>query len=178
MGMLSEAQASLDAKDNGLIMDAWFCLGQARGQTDQETIKLQDLKVLLLAVLRLNDGKHFSFVESPPKRADRVYGQVQDGVYVMNQDDMKTIKKAFEPLYANHLQFMGKVIEAQKQQKVLEAENQAKVAVVPLSKTSLELAEKYRQRENQQPPVNSPEWIEEAARQQAERELKDCTFQP
>lgn len=39
---------------------------------------------------------------------------------------MKAIKKIFEPLYSNHLQFMGKVIEAQKAQKVLNAEQQAK----------------------------------------------------
>lgn len=68
MGMLSELQASTETKDSGLIYDAWYCLGQARGMTDQETISIDDLRVLLLAVLRLNDGKHFSYQEQPLKR--------------------------------------------------------------------------------------------------------------
>jgi hypothetical protein len=38
MGMLSEAQASAETKDSGLVYDAWYCLGQARGMTDQESI--------------------------------------------------------------------------------------------------------------------------------------------
>lgn len=80
--------------------------------TDSETIRLDDLKIFLMAVLRLNDGKHFVASNSDQKK-ERVYGHVNtEGKLTLCQDEVKTIKKIFEPLYSNHLQFMGKVIEA------------------------------------------------------------------
>lgn len=69
--------------------------------------------MFLMAILRLNDGKHFAQSASEVVRKDRVYGAISpEGKLVLNQYDCKAIKKTFEPLYANHLQFMGKVIEA------------------------------------------------------------------
>jgi hypothetical protein len=66
-----------------------------------------------MAILRLNDGKHFVLSATEVLRKDRVYGSIStEKKLVLNQFDNKAIKKAFEPLYANHLQFMGKVVEA------------------------------------------------------------------
>ena len=99
-----------------------------------------------MAILRLNDGKHF-VAGSAEQKKERVYGHINaDGKLNISQEECKVIKKLFEPLYSNHLQFMGKVIEAQKAQKVLEADLQAKEQKIQISKTSEQLAEKYRQR--------------------------------
>lgn len=55
-------------------------------------------------------------------------------------DDAKRIRKEYEPLYANHLQFIGKIIEAQKEQKILHAEIQARENHLKISKNSEALA--------------------------------------
>ena len=113
MGLLNESQAGVECRESDLIYNAWYSLGQVRGVTDSETIKLEDLKVFLMAVLRLNDGKHFVGVSTEPRKNERVFGHINaDGKLIMCYDEVKIIKKNFEPLYSNHLQFMGKVIEA------------------------------------------------------------------
>jgi hypothetical protein len=67
-----------------------------------------------MAILRLHDGKHF-IAGSAEQKKERVYGHINaDGKQNLHEEECKTIKKLFEPLYSNHLQFMGKVIEAQK----------------------------------------------------------------
>ena len=68
----------------------------------------------MMAILRLNDGKHILNQLSDAK-VEKVYGTInQEGVLVFHLDEFLSIKKHFEPLYANHLQFIGRVIEAQK----------------------------------------------------------------
>ena len=97
-----------------------------RGDSESEKVRLADLRVFLLAVLRLNDGKHFKPGACPEKR-DRQYGSINDdGHLEFYQDECKVIKKVFEPLYSNHLQFKGKVLQEQKAMKVLEAEIEAR----------------------------------------------------
>lgn len=78
-------------------------------------MRFADLKVFLMAVLRLNDGKHFIAGSTNQKKKDKVYGSIsaqenQDEL-VISQDECKVIKKIFEPLYSNHLQFKGKVMQ-------------------------------------------------------------------
>ena len=68
----------------------------------------------MMAILRLNDGKHFLNHPSEAK-IEKLYGSInQEGILVFHIDEVLTVKKHFEPLYANHLQFIGRVIEAQK----------------------------------------------------------------
>ena len=57
MGMLSEQQASLDCRESKLIYEMWLSLLALRGKED--SVFIDDLRVFLMAVLRLNDGKHF-----------------------------------------------------------------------------------------------------------------------
>lgn len=57
MGMLSEQQASIDCRESKLIYEMWLSLLATRGEED--AVFIDDLKVFLMAVLRLNDGKHF-----------------------------------------------------------------------------------------------------------------------
>lgn len=77
MGMLSEHQASIECRESALIYDVWYSLGQARGSTEseQEMVSLEDLKVFLMAILRLNDGKHFVASNSEEKK-EKVYGHI------------------------------------------------------------------------------------------------------
>jgi hypothetical protein len=66
----------------------------------------------MMAILRLNDGKHF--LNQPAEvNVDKVFGSInQEGILVFYSNEVLTIRKHFEPLYANHLQFIGRVIEA------------------------------------------------------------------
>ena len=117
MGMLTEQQAISESRESSLIYDVWYSLSQLRPQ-DTETVKLDDLRVFSMAVQRLNDDKNFTAALWEQK--NRVYGQILDGKLMINNEEYKLIKKNFEQLYANHLQFVGKLIEAQKAQKLLD----------------------------------------------------------
>ena len=119
-----------------------------------------DLKIFLMAVLRLNDGKHFVTSDAPDPSK---YGFVgESGALNFSMEQCRTIKKVFEPLYANHLQFMGKIIEAQKEQKIIYAELQARENKFQISHKTEQLAEKHRQKA-QQPAVHTEEWRQEQA---------------
>lgn len=62
----------------------------------------------------MNDGKHF--LNSPTElKVEKVYGSINlENSLVFHADEYQAMKRHFEPLYANHLQFIGRVIEAQK----------------------------------------------------------------
>ena len=47
MGMLTEQQAMQECRESSLVYDGWYSLSQIR---DTETVKLDDLKVLLMAI--------------------------------------------------------------------------------------------------------------------------------
>ncbi len=65
-----------------------------------------------MIILRLNDGKHF-LQQHTESKVERVFGQINaEDQLVFFQNEVPIIRKIFEPLYANHLQFIGKVIEA------------------------------------------------------------------
>ena len=50
-----------------------------------------------MAILRLNDGKHFTIQTNNQKR-DRVYGMINpEGELIINYEESKLIKKIFEP---------------------------------------------------------------------------------
>jgi hypothetical protein len=80
-----------------------------------------------MAILRLNDGKHFEDGHSESRNAthkDRVYGHLNadHGFVMFFTDECKQIKKVFEPLYSNNLHFKGKISQEQKAMRILEAE--------------------------------------------------------
>lgn len=56
-----------------------------------------------MAILRLNDGKHFIAGNAESKK-ERVYGHINaEGKLNLHEEECKIIKKIFEPLYSNHL---------------------------------------------------------------------------
>ena len=64
----------------------WYSLCQVRGKPNAETVLIEDFKVLLMAVLRLNDGKHFLNQQSDVK-VEKVYGSInQEGILVFYAD--------------------------------------------------------------------------------------------
>ena len=78
----------------------------------------------------MNDGKHFLPGANPhlaDKKKERIYGALnEEKVLVFYHEECKVIKKLFEPLYSNNLQFKGKVLQEQKAMKVMEAEYEAR----------------------------------------------------
>jgi hypothetical protein len=53
----------------------WCSLGQVRGLKDSEAVKIEDLRIFMMAILRLNDGKHFLNQQAESK-AEKVYGSI------------------------------------------------------------------------------------------------------
>lgn len=74
-----------------------------RNVENADVLKLEDLRILLMAILRLNDGKHFIAGNAESKK-ERVYGHINsEGKLNLHEEECKIIKKIFEPLYSNHL---------------------------------------------------------------------------
>jgi len=48
VGMLSEQQAMTESRENNLMYEVWYSLGQVRDS--EETIRLEDLRVFLMAI--------------------------------------------------------------------------------------------------------------------------------
>ena len=72
LGMLTVEQATSETKESTLLYDCWFSISQVRLNSDK--LQLKDLKVFLLAVMRLNDGKSFNCQSPNPK--DKVFGSL------------------------------------------------------------------------------------------------------
>jgi len=58
MGLLTEEQASFECLENALVNEAWLITPKSE-ENDEEFVTLGDLRVLVMAVLRLNDGQHY-----------------------------------------------------------------------------------------------------------------------
>jgi hypothetical protein len=53
----------------------WYSLGFVRGKKDSETILIEDLRIFMMAILRLNDGKHF-LIQPAESKVEKVYGAI------------------------------------------------------------------------------------------------------
>ena len=80
---------------------------------------MQDLKTLIMAILRLNDGKRFLDAdEAPLPQSENEIGfrKVEDnskenGRFMIRYEEISHIQRHFEPLYTNRLQLVGLKIE-------------------------------------------------------------------
>ncbi len=132
---------------------------------------------MITAILRLNDGKIFALEKTADRLEDKLLGFINEEKKLqVSVDESEYVRKHFDLLYTNHLQFMGKVIEAQKQQKVIKAGEEAKSSKFEVSQKTQELAEKHRQKVAG--TGAAPNWKEEAKLLVEAKELKECTFQP
>lgn len=55
IGMLNESQAGTDCKESHLVQEWWVNLTTLR--KNENIALIEDLKVILMVILRLNDGK-------------------------------------------------------------------------------------------------------------------------
>lgn len=74
---------------------------------------IEDLRAIITVILRLNDGKIYTLDKPAEKQEDKLLGFINDDSKLqISVDESEYVRKHFDLLYTNHLQFMGKVIEA------------------------------------------------------------------
>lgn len=72
IGMLNENQAATDSKESHLVHECWANLTSHR---NNENIALvEDLKVIFMAILRLNDGKIITLERPSEKLDEKIVG--------------------------------------------------------------------------------------------------------
>ena len=103
-----------------------------------------------MAVLRINDGKHFfNQIDTPIPQSEIEVGfrrpEGPEGVFYLRYEELPSVQKMFELFYTNRLNLMGLKIEAQKQLKLqIEAQKQMEEAKPQLSSKTDEFAARYR----------------------------------
>jgi len=74
-----------------------------KGRSAEDIALVDDLRVFMMVILRLNDGKS---IENEPSKKKELFGYVNsEGKFVIRLNEVGSIHKHFEPLYSNNLQF-------------------------------------------------------------------------
>jgi len=93
------------------VLEIWRNLTSLR--KTEKTVLIEDLKVMITAILRLNDGKIFALEKTADRKEDKLLGFInEENKLQVGVEESEYVRKHFDLLYTNHLQFMGKVIEA------------------------------------------------------------------
>ena len=107
-----------------------------------------DLRTAVLAILRINDGKHFvdsSHAPMPQSEGEIGFRREEDNQFLLRNQEVSQVQKTFEQFYTNRLQLLGQRIEAQKQlKKQIETQKQADLAKPQISSKTEDFAAKYR----------------------------------
>lgn len=145
MCFMTEQQATTDTGENTLAFELWELIApridrEMPGEAEDEDEAMErldqayitemqaqeispcDLKTVTMAILRINDGKHFfSASEAPMPQSEGEIGfrrpAATTGVFYLRYEELSQIQKNFETFYSNRLQLQGIRIEAQKQLK-------------------------------------------------------------
>lgn len=174
----------------------------------QDDINLKDAQYLIMCILRiqyLDDSKRVAnkepILESLHPETTGIEAEPSHSTQlVIKSEDIPRFQKAFNIFYLNRLQFMGKILEDNKQQKAKNQEYQFKPQ---LNHNSSAIAAKYRQKiaegkgipaeidpnSNNPDKINTFEWLADGAvykevwREHArkiveEERMKECTFKP
>lgn len=112
--MINEQSANTDSNERVLLYDLWKTL---RGEQKEE-VALEDVKVILNCILRVNYHKRIG--EEPKEQVnDQEIGFYNEkNQFCLRIVDIPKVQKHFNLLYLNRLQFMGKVMEMQKQSRM------------------------------------------------------------
>ena len=110
-------------------------------------VTLDDIKVVLMAIMRLNDGK--TFVEADHAPLPQSEGEIgfrdKSGHFKLRLDELPRLHKHFDALYINQLQIYGRTIEQQRQQKLDEQiQKEHEEAKFKANQKSEKMAAKYR----------------------------------
>ena len=107
--MITEEAAGSDSKERVLLYDLWKLM---KGE-QQEEISLDNVKVLIMAILRMNDHKRIGVSE--PEDAEEQESEIgwynEKGQICLRPEDLPKIQKHYELLYLNRLHYLGKIVE-------------------------------------------------------------------
>ena len=172
MCALTDVQAQQDCPENQLAFDLWEIIApkvdkelamsvsdveqinemedEYMEKVKQGSVKLVDVKTILMGILRFNDGKRFVDATDAPLPASE--GEIgfrkpnePTGRFMLRYEELPQLRQRFEPFYLTRLQLMGQKIEIQKAMKAAELLQQEQEAAKPkLSEKSSELAMKAR----------------------------------
>lgn len=172
MCLMTEQQASQDCHENQLAFDLWEIIApkvdrevhmsvantESLADIEQDyldkvkdkMITLNDLKTVLMAILRFNDGKRFmDAAEAPMPQSEGETGfrKPDDPTnrFMLRYEELGSLRLHFEPFYLTRLQLIGVKIENQKAMKAAERhQEQIDKAKPKLTKNSEELAMRHR----------------------------------
>ena len=105
LGMINEATSNIDSNGRALLYDLWRLLqGELR-----EEVNLEDVKVVIMSILRMNDHKRIG-VSSEEAQTEHQRHDPRDFGFYNNKDkfclrieDISKIQKHFNLLYLNRL---------------------------------------------------------------------------
>ena len=171
---MTEQQAVSDSVENTLAFELWEIVapklsrdamfmrsdggGDADGGEDEsekqyitemqaQEVPPNDLKAVIMAILRLNDGRNVvAASDAPLQQSENEVGfRAQDGTYCLRSEELPQLHKTFELFYTNRLQLQGQRLEQQKLVKQqIEAQRQIEEAKPVLSSKTDEFAARYR----------------------------------
>lgn len=82
---------------------------------------MADLETIVMAILRINDGKHFVLASEAPlpqSESELGFRTEADGLYCLRYEELTIVQKSFDLFYTNRLGLLGHRMEQQKQLKL------------------------------------------------------------
>ena len=116
---MPEDASMADSKERALLYDMWRLL---KGES-QDEVKMADVKLFLMTVVRLCDHPRIGIEEDPPSTGedDAEANQIASpfkhncigffnsrGQFCLRIDDIPILQKHYDLFYLNRLQFLGK----------------------------------------------------------------------
>ena len=88
-------------------------------------VKLNDVKTILMGILRLNDGKRYTDTSEAPipsSEGEIGFRKPNDpsGRFMLRYEELTNLRSHFEPFYLTRIQLMGQKMEMQKAIKAAE----------------------------------------------------------
>lgn len=130
-------------------------------------VNLEDVRVMLMAIMRLNDGK--TFIENehaplPQSEGEIGFRDEKSGLMFLRNDELPKIQKHFNALYINQMQIYGRLIEQQRKLRIEEKiQRELEEANPKITNKSKDLAAKYRAK--QLAEINSQDFQNQSAGQ-------------
>lgn len=115
-------------------------------QLKDKEAAIPDIKTILMAILKYNDGKRFvEGSDAPLPQSEDEVGFRSNGKLTFRYEELPALQKQFEILYITRMQIIGQQMEQQKALKVQEVNQRYIEAAKPqLNKASEKLAAKQR----------------------------------
>ena len=172
LGMINEVAANNDSNERALLYEFWQLL---RGEQTEE-VALEDIKVVVMAILRMSDhkriGQQSEVAQTQQEHDDpNAFGFYNEkDLFCLRSEDLPKIHRKFNIFYLNRLQHIGKLLEMQKAQKASQQQYNYKPQ---LNENSSHIAAKYRQKvadQIKEEKLSTFEWLSAAGNKEAWRQ--------